>query len=76
MSETAARLVRMANQIATELVNQQQERGIAAAAEHMRLFWDPRMRERIAAHLAAGGDGLNDAARAAIALLGVPQRAA
>ena len=50
------------------------EAGPDAAAEqianHLRRFWDPRMREQIAAHAAAGGHGLSEPALAAARLLG------
>ena len=59
----AADLVRMLNQIAANQPGGAD--GAAATAEHVRLFWDPRMRADLAALLAAGGEGLSPAARAA-----------
>ena len=38
-------------------------------AEHIRKFWDPRMKSAILAHLDAGGDGLDPPVRDAIASL-------
>jgi formate dehydrogenase subunit delta len=38
-------------------------------AQHLKRFWDPRMRRQIVRHYDAGGDGLNDVPRAAVALL-------
>jgi len=38
-------------------------------ANHLRRFWDPRMRRQIVAHYRDGGDGLKDVTRAAVALL-------
>lgn len=38
-------------------------------ANHLRRFWDPRMRREILAHYREGGAGLNPLARSAIALL-------
>jgi len=70
MSGTLDKLVRMANQIATEFANQQPARAADATSEHLRQFWDPRMRQAITAHLAAGGAGLGDIAREAIGRLG------
>jgi formate dehydrogenase subunit delta len=60
----ATRLVIMANQMADFFGVQ---RGDAAAriAEHIAKNWDPRMRAGLAAHLAAGGEGLTPLARAA-----------
>ena len=53
-------LIRMANDIARNL------RDTKATAEHIRAFWDPRMRAMIRAH---DGSGLSDIARDAIARL-------
>jgi formate dehydrogenase subunit delta len=58
-------LVRMANQIADFFKVQPEEDAVAGASNHIRLFWDPRMRAKMAEHLAAGGEGLNPLARAA-----------
>jgi formate dehydrogenase subunit delta len=38
-------------------------------AEHIRKFWDPRMRSAIFAHLDAGGSGLDPDVRDAIEAL-------
>ena len=59
------RLVTMANQIARNLA--QEHDPAAATAEHIRLFWDPRMKAAIAAHGAADGEGLDAVVRAALA---------
>jgi formate dehydrogenase subunit delta len=37
-----------------------------ATADHLKLFWDPRMRREILAHLDAGGDGLDPVTRSAL----------
>jgi formate dehydrogenase subunit delta len=60
---TPERLVYMANQIAANLATDNDP--IAATAEHIRLFWDPRMKQMIAS---ANVRGLSPAASAAIAL--------
>ena len=71
MSETADRLVYMANQIARNftVLDTDTDAAAAATAEHIRLFWDPRMRAAIRA-----GDraGLGPVAAAAIDLLDQP----
>ena len=64
---TLDRLVYMANQIAREFGNQRPGDSVEATWDHLWHFWDPRMRSMIVAHLAAGGEGLNDIARAAVA---------
>lgn len=59
------RLVRMANQIATEFQNQGGD-AAEATRDHLWHFWDPRMRDAILAHRASGGAGLIPAASAAV----------
>ena len=51
------RLVRMANQIGAFFRTQGRDKAVPGIAEHIRKFWDPRMRAAILAHLDAGGDG-------------------
>ena len=55
----------MANQIADFFKVHPEEDAIASTANHIRLFWDPRMRAKMTEHLAAGGEGLNAIARKA-----------
>jgi formate dehydrogenase subunit delta len=69
MSSTQDKLVRMANQIATEFDHQQGANAAAATWDHLWHFWDPRMCAQIIAHLDQGGEGLNDIARQAITML-------
>ncbi len=38
-------------------------------ANHVRRFWDPRMRREMIAHYRNGGAGLDDVPRAAMAIL-------
>ena len=52
------RLVYMANQIGKFFESQGHEKAVPGIAEHIRKFWDPRMRKMIFAHLEAGGAGL------------------
>jgi len=60
------KLTYMANQIGKFFDSQGHERAAAAIADHLRKFWDPRMREAIIAHLEAGGAGLDPIVRDAI----------
>lgn len=53
-----ADLVRMANQIAVNLESHG-DQAPAAVAEHIRKFWEPRMRAALLRHVEAGGDGLH-----------------
>jgi formate dehydrogenase subunit delta len=64
------RLVAMANDIAAFFASEP-DRDVAAraTADHLRRFWDPRMRREIVAHGTTGGAGLDAIARAAIGLL-------
>jgi formate dehydrogenase subunit delta len=53
----AAALVRMANQIG-EFFDSMPDRpeALAGVAEHIKKFWEPRMRRALLAHVDAGGD--------------------
>ncbi len=60
------KLVYMANQIGRFFVTQGQEKAAAGTADHIRKFWEPRMRTAIIAHLKAGGAGLDPVVRLAL----------
>lgn len=62
----AARLRTMANQIARAFATQGDDAAIAATADHIRLYWDPRMK---AAILADDRSALTPIAAAAVNLL-------
>lgn len=61
-----AHLVNMANQIARNLASQGTDKAVAQTAQHLRDYWDPRMKAAI-----LGGDrtGLDPIAAAAVARL-------
>lgn len=63
----ADKLVRMANDIARNLAPQGEATAAHATADHIRRFWDPRMRAGLLAHAAKDGSGLSPIARAAVA---------
>jgi formate dehydrogenase subunit delta len=63
---TAEKLVYMANQIGTFFKSQGGDAVVQGTAEHIKKFWDPRMRNMIFAHLDAGGAGLEPQVRIAI----------
>jgi formate dehydrogenase subunit delta len=63
------KLVYMANQIGKFFSSQPLERAVAATADHLVQFWDPRMRAQIIAHLGKGGAGLDPIAREAVTKL-------
>ena len=63
------RLIYMADQIGKFFQSQGNDKAVAGIAEHIRKFWDPRMRSAILAHLDAGGAGLDPNVRDAITAL-------
>ena len=61
-------MISMANQIAANLPHDQsQEECDEAVASHLQRFWSRGMKQQIRDHLAAGGEGLSDAAKRALA---------
>jgi formate dehydrogenase subunit delta len=58
------KLAYMANQIGKFFAHQPHDKAVAAIADHIQKFWDPRMRSEILAHLQAVQ--LDPAARQAI----------
>jgi formate dehydrogenase subunit delta len=60
------KLVMMANQIARFFAPQGEARAVPQIADHIRQFWDPRMRRKIAEHMTNGGAGLDPLARTAL----------
>ena len=65
------KLVYMANQIGKFFANQPEADGVAAIADHLGKFWDPRMRKAILEHAASGGEGLDPRTLKAVGLLKV-----
>lgn len=65
MSDTHAKLVYMANQIARNFCALDHDAAAAATADHIAHFWDPRMK----AGVSGEEDDLSDVARAAFAIL-------
>ncbi|HEU0215570.1 MAG TPA: formate dehydrogenase subunit delta [Stellaceae bacterium] len=63
------KLAYMANQIGKFFASQGEDKAVPLIADHLVKFWDPRMRQAIMAHLAAGGAGLEPAVRKAVASL-------
>lgn len=58
--------VYMANQISKFFASQGESVAVSGTAEHIKKFWDPRMRGAILQHLAMGGSGLDSVARQAV----------
>jgi formate dehydrogenase subunit delta len=65
----AHHLVEMVNEIAAFFVGEDPANAAANVANHLRRYWDPRMRKQILAHLAEGGAGLGEVGRAGVELL-------
>jgi formate dehydrogenase subunit delta len=63
------RLIYMANQIGKFFHSQGHDQAVAGIAEHIRKFWEPRMRTAILCHLDGGGTGLDPEVRDALAAL-------
>ncbi|WP_164937634.1 formate dehydrogenase subunit delta [Bradyrhizobium guangxiense] len=63
------RLIYMANQIGKFFQSQGQDKAVTGIAEHIKKFWDPRMKRAIFAHLDAGGAGLEPNVREALTSL-------
>ena len=64
------RLIYMANQIGDFFATQHGEDPADGIADHLRKFWDPRMRKQIIAHAAEGGAGLKPDVLRAVKALG------
>jgi formate dehydrogenase subunit delta len=64
------KLVHMANQIGDYFAAMPDPEGVDGVAEHLRLYWTPKMIGEIVAHGKAGGAGLKSLAARAVAKLG------
>lgn len=63
---TPDRLVYMANQIGKFFEVQRADEVVPGIADHIKKFWDPRMRKAIFAYIDEGGEGLDPRVREAI----------
>lgn len=72
-AKSTDKLVYMANQIGQFFASQGPAAVVSGTAEHIKKFWDPRMRAQIFAHLKDGGAGLDPAVRAALETLQGPR---
>lgn len=63
------RLVYMANQIGQFFVYQREDEVVPGIANHIKKFWDPRMRKAIFAYIDAGGEGLDPKVKEALLVL-------
>lgn len=60
------RLIYMANQIGKFFQSQGHGKAVPGIADHIKKFWDPRMKRAIFAHLDGGGAGLEPNVREAL----------
>jgi formate dehydrogenase subunit delta len=60
------RLVYMANQIGKFFESQRADEVVPGISNHIKKFWDPRMREAIFAYMDAGGEGIDPPVREAL----------
>jgi formate dehydrogenase subunit delta len=60
------KLVRMVNQIASFFRHEGEAKAVISVAQHLKDFWDPRMRKGIIQHVANGGAGLDGVALKAV----------
>lgn len=70
------RLVYMANQIGKFFATQDRNKASDAIAEHLRKFWDPRMRRQICTYFEGGGKGLDPLPYRAVEMISAQQREA
>ena len=66
---TPDKLAHMANQIARFFASYPHDEAVAGIADHLRKFWEPRMRRQLLAHVAAGGAGVDALVLEAVAQL-------
>jgi len=62
-------LVTMVNEIAAFFESEEPATAQAKVTDHLRKFWEPRMRKQIREFAAAGGHGLSDLSARAVKML-------
>jgi formate dehydrogenase subunit delta len=60
------KLAYMANQIGKFFAHQEHDKAVAAIADHLRRYWDPRMRSTILANYGAVKDRLDPVVQQAV----------
>jgi len=70
------KLAYMANQIARAFDHLPHDKAVSATAEHLRLFWDVRMRQQIVAQLAHSDNKLAPSTREAVEQLRISAKVA
>jgi formate dehydrogenase subunit delta len=62
-------LVTMANEIRAFFAHEEPEQVARSVANHLKRYWDPRMRQQIVAQYREGAEGFHEDVRRAVALL-------
>jgi formate dehydrogenase subunit delta len=62
-------LVTMVNEIAAFFAGEDPGKAAESVANHLRRYWDPRMRRQIVEHATRGGEGLSQVGRAGVELI-------
>ena len=65
----AEHLVAMVNEIAAFFAGEEPGKAAENVANHLRRYWDPRMRRQIVAYAGSGGEGLSQVAKAGVELI-------
>ena len=68
-------MVHRANQIALFFASFSRDEGVAAVADHLKKFWEPRMRKQLSEYIAADGGGLHELVREAVKSIEVSSHA-
>lgn len=76
LDHTNAKLVRMANQIATFFKSQPEAERVHGVATHINKFWEPRMRRQLFEIMEREGNGLSPLVVQAAPLIKRPEPAA
>jgi formate dehydrogenase subunit delta len=76
VEDKTAKLVRMANQIADFFSSFPEKEAVANTAQHLKNFWEPRMRAEITKYVENGGAGLHTHALEAVKHLAEAKRQA
>ena len=63
---TPEKMVHMVNQIAQFFAPYGRDQAIEGVEDHLKKFWEPRMRKQIIAYVASGGGGLHEFAAEAV----------
>jgi formate dehydrogenase subunit delta len=59
-------MIHRANQIALFFASYPHEEAVAGVAEHLKKYWERRMRDQIVTYVAQGGKGLHELALEAV----------